>query len=89
MDKFSYALGLGIGQNLLGMGASGISIEDFSQAIKDIFEKNDLAISHQEAQTIVQARFAEMQEKIAADTQAAEKVFFDENKNKEGVKKHE
>ena len=85
MDKFSYALGLGIGQNLLGMGASGISIEDFSQAIKDIFEKNDLAISHQEAQTIVQARFAEMQEKIAADTQAAEKVFFDENKNKEGV----
>lgn len=85
MDKFSYALGLGIGQNLLGMGASGISIEDFSQAIKDIFEKNDLAISHQEAQTIVQARFAEMQEKIAAHTQAAEKVFFDENKNKEGV----
>lgn len=85
MDKFSYALGLGIGQNLLGMGASGISVEDFAQAIKDIFEKNELAISHQEAQTIVQARFAEMQEKIAADTQAAEKVFFDENKNKEGV----
>ena len=26
MDKFSYAIGLGIGQNLLGMGAKGIAV---------------------------------------------------------------
>lgn len=34
MDKFSYAIGLGIGQNLLGMGAKGIAVDDFAQAIK-------------------------------------------------------
>ena len=28
MDKFSYAIGLGIGQNLLGMGAKGIAVDD-------------------------------------------------------------
>ena len=36
MDKFSYAIGLGIGQNLLSMGAKGIAVDDFAQAIKDI-----------------------------------------------------
>lgn len=34
MDKFSYAIGLGIGQNLLSMGAQSINVEDFAQAIK-------------------------------------------------------
>ena len=34
MDKFSYAIGLGIGQNLLSMGAKGIAVDDFAQAIK-------------------------------------------------------
>ena len=43
MDKFSYAIGLGIGQNLLGMGAKGISVEDFAQAIKDVLEGNQTA----------------------------------------------
>ena len=36
MDKFSYAIGLGIGQNLLSMGAKGIAVDDFAQAIKDV-----------------------------------------------------
>ena len=35
MDKISYALGLGIGRQLLQMGASELSIDDFTQAIKD------------------------------------------------------
>lgn len=39
MDKFSYAIGLGIGQNLLSMGARGIEVNDFAQAIKDVLEE--------------------------------------------------
>ena len=31
MDKLSYALGLGIGQQLAQMGAENISAEDFAQ----------------------------------------------------------
>ena len=30
MDKFSYAIGLGIGQNLLSMGARNIEVNDFA-----------------------------------------------------------
>ena len=39
MDKFSYAIGLGIGQNLLSMGAQSINVEDFAQAIKDVLDR--------------------------------------------------
>ena len=53
MDKFSYAIGLGIGQNLLSMGAKGIAVDDFAQAIKDVLEGNQTAISHTEARDIV------------------------------------
>ena len=66
MDKFSYAIGLGIGQNLLSMGAKGIAIDDFAQAIKDVLEGNQTAISHTEARDIVNKYFAELEEKMNA-----------------------
>ena len=34
MDKISYALGLGIGQQIKNMHIEGFSIEDFSQSIR-------------------------------------------------------
>ena len=64
MDKFSYAIGLGIGQNLLSMGAKGIAVDDFAQAIKDVLEGNQTAISHTEARDIVNKYFAELEEKM-------------------------
>ena len=62
MDKFSYAIGLGIGQNLLSMGAKGIEVDDFAQAIKDVLEGNKTAIAHAEARDIVNKYFAELEE---------------------------
>ena len=48
MDKLSYALGLGIGQQLKQMGLKGsLVIEDFAASIKDVIEDNDLKVSHQ------------------------------------------
>ena len=64
MDKFSYAIGLGIGQNLLSMGARGIEVNDFAQAIKDVLEGNQTAISHTEAREIVNKYFTELEAKI-------------------------
>jgi FKBP-type peptidyl-prolyl cis-trans isomerase len=64
MDKFSYAIGLGIGQNLLSMGAKGIAVDDFAQAIKDVLEGNQTAISHQEAREIVNKYFEELEQKM-------------------------
>ena len=85
MDKFSYAIGLGIGQNLLSMGAKGIAVDDFAQAIKDVLEGNQTAISHTEARDIVKKYFAELEEKMNAANIEAGKKFLEENKKREGV----
>lgn len=85
MDKFSYAIGLGIGQNLLSMGAKGIEVDDFAQAIKDVLEGNQTAISHTEARDIVNKYFAEMEEKMNAANIEAGRKFLEENKKRPGV----
>ena len=85
MDKFSYAIGLGIGQNLMSMGAKGIVVEDFAQAIKDVIEGNKTAISHEEARDIVNKYFEEMQAKMSADAIEQGAAFLEENAKKEGV----
>lgn len=85
MDKFSYAIGLGIGQNLLSMGAKGIAVDDFAQAIKDVLDGNQTAISHTEARDIVNQYFAELEEKMNAANIEAGKKFLEENKKREGV----
>ena len=82
MDKFSYAIGLGIGQNLLSMGAKGIAVDDFAQAIKDVLEGNQTAISHQEAREIVNKYFEELEAKMGAAAIEQGKAFLEENKKK-------
>lgn len=62
MDKFSYAIGLGIGQNLLSMGAQEINVDDFANAIKSVLNGEEPAISHAEAREIVNKYFAELEE---------------------------
>ena len=85
MDKFSYAIGLGIGQNLLSMGAQGINVEDFAQAIADVLNRNELAMSHNEAREIVNKYFMELEEKVNAENIEKGKAFLAENAKKEGI----
>ena len=92
MDKLSYALGLGIGQQLSQMGANDISAEDFAQAIKDVLEGRDLKVSHREAQGIVQDYFQKQEQKLQAERAEAGKThkeagekYLAENAKKEGV----
>ena len=56
MNKLSYSLGLGIGQQLLQMGIDEFDMDDFAAAVKDVLEGKDPQIGHREAQTIVQTR---------------------------------
>lgn len=86
MDKFSYAIGLGIGQNLLSMGANSISVKDFAQAISDVLEGKQTVISHQEAREIVNTYFAELEAKMNAANIEQGKKFLEENAKKDGIK---
>ncbi len=86
MDKFSYAIGLGIGQNLFGMGATNISVADFAQAISDVLDGNPTAISHTEAREIVNAYFTELEEKMTNQNIQKGKDFLDANQIRPEVK---
>ncbi len=93
MDKLSYALGLGIGHQLAQMGASGIIVDDFAAAIKDVLAGNELKVSHREAQTIVQEYFEQQEQKMQAEraekgkaAKAEGEQYLAENAKKEGVK---
>jgi len=92
MDKVSYALGLGIGQQLAQMGAADLSIDDFAQAIKDVISGSELKVQHRDAQQIVQEYFqkkeaalsAQRAEQGKAHKEAGEK-YLAENAKKAGV----
>ena len=66
MDKVSYALGLTIGQQLLGMGGKELNIDDFAAAIKDVLAGREPLVKPTEAQRLVQAFFAEQEAKQQA-----------------------
>ncbi len=93
MDKLSYALGLGIGQQLKQMGLKDtLVIDDFAASIVDVLNDNDLKVAHQEAQAIVNSFFQEMEAKQNAAKAEAGKAakkegedFLAENAKKEGI----
>jgi FKBP-type peptidyl-prolyl cis-trans isomerase FklB len=93
MDKLSYALGLGIGQQLAQMGAgSDLNVEDFAQSIKDVLEGRELKVSHREAQELVQNYFAKKEEAMNAERAEKGKAareegekYLAENAKKDGV----
>lgn len=92
MDKLSYALGIGIGSQLAGMGAKGLNIDDFAQAVKDVISGTPLKVDNAEAQSLVQAFFKEQEDKQRAAAAEAGKVakaagesFLADNAKKDGV----
>lgn len=85
MNKISYALGLGIGQQLKNMNIEDFSIEDFTRSIQDIMAGNPTAMSSREAQQMLNEYF-KRKEKEQAETAIAEgKVFLEQNAKKAGV----
>lgn len=93
MDKLSYSLGLGIGQQLLQMGLKDkLDITDFAASINDVLQGNPLKVSHQEGQQIVNAFFADMEAKQKAAAAEAGKAakqlgeqFLAENAKRSGI----
>ena len=92
MDKLSYGLGLGIGQQLAQMNIEGLNIDDFADAIRDVINGNKLKVEHREAQQIVQNYFAEQEKKMQAERAEKGKAakeegekYLAENAKKEGI----
>ena len=86
MDKISYALGLSMGQNLMGSGVDKIVYADFAQGLQDVLEHAQPKISYQEAQALLNKFFTDLEEQIAREQKASGEKFLAENAKREGVK---
>ena len=85
MNKISYALGLGIGQQLKSMNIEDFSVEDFAKSISDVMSGKETAMTSQEAQVMLNEYF-QKKEKEQAQTAIAEgKVYLEENAKRDGV----
>lgn len=92
MDKLSYALGLGVGQQLAQMDVEGLSVDDFAAAVRDVLEGKELKVSRREAQVMAQNYFKEKEARLQAEKAAKGKVakaegekYLAENAGKAGV----
>ena len=87
-EKFSYGIGLQIGQQLLKQGLSTVDSRVIAMAIEDVLKGNDLRVSMEEMQVAATAYQNELKaEKLAAADRniAAGEQFLKENSSREGV----
>ncbi|MCM1034695.1 MAG: FKBP-type peptidyl-prolyl cis-trans isomerase [Paludibacter sp.] len=86
MDKISYALGLSLGQNLLGSGVKKLNYTDLASGIEDVLTAGTPKISYQEAQQILNTFFSELETEIATAEKERGEKFLADNAKREGVK---
>ena len=86
MDKISYALGLSMGQNLLGSGVEKLNYQDLATGIEDVLTHQKPKISYQEAQQVLNQFFQELETKVASAARADGELFLANNAKRESVK---
>ncbi len=85
MDKISYALGLGIGQQLKSMNIENFDIESFSKSIADVMSGAKAEMTAVEAQKMLNAYFQEKESQDAKKNIEAGKAYLKANGCREGV----
>lgn len=79
MDKISYALGLSLGNNLLGSGVADLNVAELTTGIQDVLDKKQPKISYQEAQEVINKYFEELQGKAFEKNVSEGKTFLEAN----------
>lgn len=88
MDKLSYALGMNVGYSYLASGISNLQVDDFAQGVKAVMEQAEPALSIDEAKTIINDFFMQLQEQInkaAGETLKEGEEFLAENAKRPGI----
>ena len=76
MNKVSYALGLGIGQNVRASGFEEINLEDFLSGVRDVLEEGEPKMTYEEAKVVINEYFQEVRRKAVEQNQAAGEEFL-------------
>lgn len=85
MEKVSYALGLSLGNNLLGSGVAALDYSKLAKGIQDVLEQNKPDMSYEDAQAVINEFFTELQAKMSEKGQAEGNAFLAENAKRSEV----
>lgn len=85
MDKISYALGLGIGQQLKSMNVENFSLEDFMSSIADVMTGSETKMTAREAQAMLNDYFEQKAKRDAQGAIAEGAEFLKKNAEREDV----
>jgi FKBP-type peptidyl-prolyl cis-trans isomerase FklB len=85
LQKASYSVGALMASSIRSQGADTLDIEAVAAAFRDVFENNDLKISLQDANSIVQAYMQTAADKKHAGAKEEGEKFLADNKLKQGV----
>ena len=85
MEKISYALGLGLGQQLKSMNIENFDIKEFARSIEDVMTGRDTDMTAREAQVMLSEYFQKKEKEQAEENIAKGKAYLEENGKREGV----
>ena len=85
MDKLSYALGLSMGNNFKSSGIQTLSVTDFANGVKAVYEGEKPEMTYDEAKQVINDFFTQMQREINDRNRAEGEAFLAENKKKSEV----
>ena len=85
MDKLSYALGLSMGNNFKSSGIQTLSVTDFANGVKAVYECEKPEMTYDEAKQVINDFFTQMQREVNDRNRAEGEAFLAENKKKSGV----
>jgi len=85
MEKISYALGLTLGNNLLGSGISEINAEKLTKGLQDLLNQNEPEMSLEEAQAIITDYFDSLQANMSQKGISEGLAFLEANATRQEV----
>ena len=85
MEKVSYALGLSLGNNLLGSGVTTLDYAKLAKGIEDVMEQNTPEMSYEVAQATINQFFETLQAKMSEKGQGEGQAFLEANAKRSEV----
>jgi len=85
LSKVSYSLGVSIARNLQTQGLKGLDINEFTEAVQDVFTGKSIKIGDEEVVETLNTYFAGLQKEKEGTNKEDGDAFLAENKTKPNV----
>ncbi|MBA3900741.1 MAG: FKBP-type peptidyl-prolyl cis-trans isomerase [Bacteroidetes bacterium] len=86
MERFSYALGMTIGENFLEAGLDSVETAFLMMGINDVINQREKLLNPEDAASVIQEFIGKAEQRKAEVNKEVEQKFLEQNKKKEGVK---